>query len=86
MQPQAYNGGRIFYLIFLYTVTPRSAKITTNARKIKNSTLAIDAAPAAIPPNPKMAAIIAITKNIPAHFNIVNNLMINKWLFQNGNG
>lgn len=58
-------------LIFLYTVTPRIAKITTNPRKIKNSTLAIDAAPAATPPKPKMAATIATKKNIPAHFNIV---------------
>ena len=52
-------------------VTPRIAKITTSAKKIKNNTFAIDAAPAATPPNPNIAATIAITKNIPAHFNIV---------------
>ena len=33
--------------------------------------LAIDAAPAAIPVKPKIAAMIAITKKIAAHFNIV---------------
>lgn len=32
---------------------------------------AIDAAPAAIPPNPKMAAISAITKKITIQRNIV---------------
>lgn len=38
---------------------------------MKNNTLAIDAAPSAIPPNPKMAAIIAITKKITDQRNIV---------------
>jgi hypothetical protein len=41
-----------------------------NAKKIKNKTLAIDAAPSAIPPNPKIAAIIAITKKITDQRNI----------------
>ena len=39
--------------------------------KIKNNTLAIPAAPAAIPPNPKTAAIIATTKKITVQRNIV---------------
>ena len=43
---------------------------TNNTRKIKNKILAIPAAPAAIPPNPKMAAIIAITKKIIVQRNI----------------
>lgn len=42
-----------------------------NAKKIKKITLAIEAAPEAIPPNPKIAAIIAITKKIAAHLNII---------------
>lgn len=33
--------------------------------------LAIPAAPAAIPPNPKSAAISAITKKIMAHLNMI---------------
>ena len=38
--------------------------------KIKNNTLAISAAPAAIPVNPNIAAISAIIKNVADHFNI----------------
>ena len=38
---------------------------------MKNNTLAIPAAPAAIPPNPKIAAIMATTKNITVQRNIV---------------
>jgi hypothetical protein len=40
---------------------------------MKNNTLAIDAAPAAIPVKPKIAAIIAITIKITAHLSITNN-------------
>ena len=35
----------------------------------------MEAAPAAIPEKPKIAAITATTKNIPAHFNIGNNFI-----------
>jgi hypothetical protein len=38
---------------------------------MKNNTFAIDAAPSAIPPNPKIAAMIAITKKITDQRNIV---------------
>ena len=41
-----------------------------NTRKIKKITLAIVAAPAAIPPKPKMAAMIAITRKIIVQRNI----------------
>ncbi len=34
-----------------------------NAKNTKNNTLAISVAPDEIPPNPNIAAIIAITKN-----------------------
>jgi hypothetical protein len=47
------------------------AVITTKARKKKKIVLAIEAAPSAIPVNPKTAAIIAITKKIAVHLNIV---------------
>ena len=46
-------------------------KLRTNRiRKIKNKILAILAAPAAIPPKPKIAAIIATTKKITVQRNI----------------
>ncbi len=37
---------------------------------MKNSTLAMEAAPAAMPVNPKTAAMIAITRKIAAHLSI----------------
>jgi hypothetical protein len=43
---------------------------TNKIRKIKNNILAIPAAPAAIPPKPNMAAIIATTKKIIVQRNI----------------
>jgi hypothetical protein len=42
--------------------------------KIKNNTLAISAAPEAIPVNPNIAAITAIIKNVADHFNITSIL------------
>jgi hypothetical protein len=45
--------------------------IRNNTINIKNKTLAIDAAPAAMPPNPKMAAIIATTRKITVQRNII---------------
>lgn len=48
--------------------------ITKSARKIKKSTFAISAAPSAIPPNPKIAAMIAITKNITDQRSINSDL------------
>ncbi len=39
--------------------------------KIKNKTCAMDAAPSAIPPNPKIAATIAMIKKITAQRNII---------------
>ena len=39
--------------------------------KMKNKILAIDAAPAATPPNPKIAAIIATTRKITVQRNII---------------
>jgi hypothetical protein len=45
-------------------------EITNATRKIKNRILAILAAPAAIPPNPKIAAIIATTRKMIVHRSI----------------
>ena len=56
---------------FLKRVSPSIKLITTSTIKIKNMVLAIDAAPAAIPLKPNMAAMIAITKKIAVHFNMM---------------
>jgi hypothetical protein len=47
-----------------------------SAIKIKKSILAIDAAPAATPVNPKIAATIAITRKVADHFNITINFIV----------
>ena len=48
---------------------------------MKNITLAIDAAPAAIPVNPNRAAMIAITRNTTVHLNITFNFRLLLILF-----
>ena len=53
------------------TVLPRINEIKNSTIKIKNNTFAIPAAPAAIPPNPNIPAIIATIKNIIVHRNII---------------
>ncbi|MCW3081723.1 MAG: hypothetical protein JWR87_3153 [Segetibacter sp.] len=50
---------------------PATREIRNSTIKIKNSTLAILAAPAAIPPKPNIAAIIATTRNITVQRNII---------------
>jgi hypothetical protein len=47
-----------------------------NTKKIKNKIFAIEAAPAAIPVKPKIAATIAITKNMAAHLSIIKVLFL----------
>ncbi len=49
---------------------PATNDSTNNTKKIKNKILAIEAAPAATPPKPKIAAIIATTKKITVQRNI----------------
>ena len=44
---------------------------TNSTMKIKNNILAMPAAPAAIPPKPNMAAIIATIKKITVQRNII---------------
>lgn len=62
---------------FLKSVIPNTPNITTRARKIKKIIFAIDAAPSAIPLNPKIAATIAIIKNMADHLSIVDVLSVN---------
>lgn len=47
---------------------------TNKTMNIKNRIFAIDAAPAAKPPNPKIAAITATMRNVIVQRNIVYNL------------
>ena len=63
-----------FPKIFAPNIKVRINKI----KKIKNNTLAIEAAPAAIPVKPKIAAMIAITMKITAHLNIIINFSYQK--------
>ncbi len=49
--------------------------IIQKARKMKNRIFAIEAAPAAIPVNPKTPAIIATTRKTNDQRNIMLNLM-----------
>ena len=58
----------MIYTIFLF---PVKSDITTKAKNIKNNTLAILAAPAAIPPNPNTAAIIAKMTKVTVQRNIL---------------
>ena len=50
---------------------------------MQKSILAIEAAPAAIPPKPNIAAITAITKKINVQRNIKNSFMVNKFFNDN---
>ena len=62
------------HLFYIPSLTPPllpAIKLRTKRiKKIKNKILAMPPAPAAIPPNPKIAAIIAITKKIIVQRNI----------------
>lgn len=55
---------------FLNKLAPKISVRRNNTTKRKNRNLAIDAAPAAIPVNPKTAAISATMKNVNAQRNI----------------
>ena len=51
-------------------LAPKTSESTNSTRKIKNKTFATEAAPAAIPPNPKIAATIAIIRKVTVQRNI----------------
>lgn len=54
----------------LNNVPPNNNAPINNIKKIKNSALAIEAAPAAIPVNPNIPAMMAIIRNVADHFNM----------------
>jgi hypothetical protein len=56
-------GGNGFYIFF---TAPDNKEMTSNTKNIQKMILAIAAAPAAMPPNPKTPAIIATMKKIRA--------------------
>jgi hypothetical protein len=64
------KGARTSYP-FLNSEPPKMRTTTKSTRKIKKRILAMEAAPAAIPVNPKTPAMIAMMKKMTAHFNIV---------------
>ena len=70
------NGDDFIVLPFIYynlllEEPPKMRETMKRIIKIKNKTLAIDAAPAAIPPNPNRAATMAMIKKITVQRNII---------------
>lgn len=64
-------------VIEAYTlVLPNMSERINRARKTKKMILAIEAAPAATPPNPKKAAIKAITKNVMDQLSIRSSPLV----------
>ena len=57
-------------------LAPNTSDSTKSTKKIKNKTFAIEAAPAAIPPNPKIAATIAMIRKVIVQRNIRLSLMV----------
>ncbi|KYG78605.1 hypothetical protein MB14_17905 [Roseivirga ehrenbergii] len=76
IQERFLNFQKPFYLIYIKSsayrplVTPLKRETTSSTTKMKNTILAKEAAPAAMPPKPKIPAIIAITKNVIVQRNI----------------
>jgi hypothetical protein len=60
---------------------PKKSETMNSIRKMKNKTLAMEAAPAAIPPNPKIAAMIATTRKITVQRSIVFCFYVKKSYF-----
>jgi len=56
---------------FPKSFAPNNKVSINKTMKIKNNTLAIEAAPAAIPVKPNIAAIIAMTTKMTAHLSII---------------
>jgi len=60
------------YIIYILVLDlPKKSETINNTRKMKNKILAMEAAPAATPPNPRIAAIIATTRKITVQRSIV---------------
>ncbi len=66
-----YNKKPPQEIYFPNTFAPNIMVKRNKTRKIKNKIFAIEAAPAAIPVKPNIAAIIAITTKIIAHLSIM---------------
>jgi hypothetical protein len=64
----------LFYRL-LFAERPNMSETRNRTMKMKNKILAIPAAPAATPPNPKMAAMIATTRKITVQRNIILDLV-----------
>ena len=62
---------------------PKINDKTKRIRKITKNTFANEAAPDAIPPKPKMAAMMAITKKVTVQRNIIVDLRIMKFYLVN---
>jgi len=62
----------------LFAERPNMSETRNNTMKMKNKILAMEAAPAATPPNPKMAAIIATIRNITDQRSIKNSFRFKK--------
>ena len=64
----------------LFAERPNMSETRNNTMKMKNKILAMEAAPAATPPNPKIAAMIATIKNITVQRSIKYDFSLKKWL------
>jgi hypothetical protein len=60
----------IFFRLYLLKDFPKIKDRRNNTMKMANKIFAIEAAPEAIPPKPKIAAMIAITKKVTVQRNI----------------
>jgi hypothetical protein len=78
------TGFLVFITLFVVAYTsllaerPNMSETINNTMKMKNKILAMEAAPAATPPNPKIAAIIATIRNITDQRSIKNNFRVKK--------
>jgi hypothetical protein len=78
--PKTHSPNMAILLVYIKgggPLRPRSPmirNITNNTKNKKNNIFAIPTAATAIPPKPKAAAMIAITKNIIAQLNMIDSL------------
>jgi hypothetical protein len=64
------KNGLYLFQLYLLKDFPKIKDKRNNTMKMANKIFAIEAAPEAIPPKPKIAAMIAITKNVTVQRNI----------------
>jgi len=77
-----FHARVICYLPYrlLFAERPNMSETRNNTMKMKNKILAMEAAPAATPPNPKIAAIIATIRNITVQRSIKKVLGLKKFV------